>query len=1113
MRAAKRLTLGAALVLAACAAPNLSSPHNTQQPEAMDSGDVTLMPASYAQTDGKPPIALTTPDGNALELVSVEANAVVEGPLAFTELHLVFDNPDHRTIEGRFEIALPQHASVSRFAMKIGDQWQEGEVVEKMRARQIYEDFLHRRVDPALLEQGAGNAFSARVFPIAAGEKKHLILSYSQEITEDSETLVPLRGLGELAELSVTLSGGGKAPARLKKTAFEPDGDFIVGRKHTGSHAVRSGNLAVARIQAVSDAPAEPLAATLVLIDTSASRAYELGEQLALSQQIAKRIAQNGDHQLVVAGFDQQIAEVYAGPAAQYASSHVARLKARRAMGASDVTAALRWARQRAQEASLTRVILISDGVVTAGEDGKDLLAAAKALGRSGVVRLDAVAFGGLRDEAELRALVTAGLGHDGTVLDGRRAAGSLARLERATRSNLKVAVEGARWYWPRRIDGAQPGDEVLVYAQLAENKELKVRIDGRTMGVEVERVPRPLLERSWAKAKIDSLLDQERRKGKSGALRRDIIAVSTRHRVLSPYTSLLVLETQADYDRYALDREALADILSVGERGLEVLQRDLPPAPTKPNRTFAQSGPRASDDGPLDARGNLWGDQIGEAFGAGGLGVSGIAEPPSGEGINLGDVGTIGKGASGAGRLGRSHRAATPRIRMGATSVSGRLPPEVIQRIVRQNFGRMRACYQQALLRDPNLAGRISTRFLIGRDGSVATAASDGDIQDPVFRGCVANAFMRLSFPQPEGGVVSVVYPIVFTPDGAELPSTRPSQANDVNSAPPVEATVPPRATPMVARPYRGELASVMEALDEGRLDAALADAQAWQAREPASVLATVALGEALEASGKPKSAARAYGSIIDMYPSRADLRRYAGQRLDRLAHEQAARLALDTYARAKEQRPDHPTSHRLHGYSLLGQGEHEQAFDALKEGLARCVGRFAGARTILLGDLGLVAAAWLSARPKDRALIDARLAATGAHLADAPSLNFVLNWETDTNDVDLHVYDDQGNHAFYSRPRLASGGMLHGDVTTGYGPELFSIPGNRRAGGYFLQAHYYSRGPMGYGMGKVQVIEHDGKGNLKIEDRPFIVMVDRAYVDLGTIGRYDGNEAPPKG
>jgi hypothetical protein len=196
------------------------------------------------------------------------------------------------------------------------------------------------------------------------------------------------------------------------------------------------------------------------------------------------------------------------------------------------------------------------------------------------------------------------------------------------------------------------------------------------------------------------------------------------------------------------------------------------PNAPTAP---WGRDTSLGMDD--ISARGNMWGDEIGDAFGAGGLGLSGIGEGGGGrgEGIGLGSIGTLGHGAgtgtgqgfgSGHGRLGGSHKTRAPKVRMGATSVSGRLPPEVIQRIVRQNYGRFRMCYEQGLARNPNLEGRVSARFVIGRDGSVSNVSNGGsDLADSGVVGCVVSAFYGLSFPQPEGGIVTVVYPIMFSP------------------------------------------------------------------------------------------------------------------------------------------------------------------------------------------------------------------------------------------------------------------------------------------------------------------------------------------------------------
>lgn len=196
------------------------------------------------------------------------------------------------------------------------------------------------------------------------------------------------------------------------------------------------------------------------------------------------------------------------------------------------------------------------------------------------------------------------------------------------------------------------------------------------------------------------------------------------------------------------------------------------PNAPTAP---WGRDTSLGTDD--VSARGNMWGDEIGDAFGAGGLGLSGIGEGGGGrgEGIGLGSIGTLGHGAgtgtgqgfgSGHGRLGGAHATRAPKVRMGATQVSGRLPPEVIQRIVRQNYGRFRMCYEQGLARNPNLEGRVSVRFVIGRDGSVSNVANGGsDIPDSGVVNCVVRAYYGLSFPQPEGGIVTVVYPIMFSP------------------------------------------------------------------------------------------------------------------------------------------------------------------------------------------------------------------------------------------------------------------------------------------------------------------------------------------------------------
>jgi len=1023
------------------------------------------------------PIRLTASDGSGLALVSLTARAVVDDPLAFTELHLIFENPENRVREGTFTIVLPQGASISRFAMKNESGMLEGEVVERKAAREAYEDFLHRKQDPALLEQNAGNELSARVFPIPARGRKELVVAYSQELTSASPYVLPLRGLPEIEALEVEAYLAGRA-APVQKLAAQkttPSADFRLDAKVlTPRSGLRNGNLVVTRVRPVASTRPEPLGSTLILVDTSASRALGMADEARVVRRICGAIAAAaGDlGQVTVAAFDQEIAPIYEGPAAGFGDEAIGKMRQRLALGASNLEAALAWAGDRARSKGAKRVVLVGDGIPTAGATAGDALRARVAAWReAGVERLDAIGVGGIRDDGLLRSLANAGLPKGGAVIDGSVEEAELVRrLSEATESGIEVKVEGARFVFPKTLDGVQAGDEALVYANLPDADPARISVGGRPFQtLDLARVERPLLERAWVGAKIQSLLETERKDGASEALSKEIVGLSTRFRVLSPKSALLVLETDADYKRFGIDRRALADILTADAGRVSLVHRALPapvkapppppvvePPKKKPSgaphvrmgavstaggsgtATGATDGmvgalrsPSASPppawggsalgNDPLSARGNMWGDGASSA-GAGGLGLSGVGEGGSGrgEGIGLGSIGTIGHGAGTGSGEGLGASASVGPSRGIAPPPAPPPPPPA--------------------------------------EGGRAREAEGGGVAPP---------------PPARGTLAGV--------DG-DVPMTNTD-------------------------PYTGTFKEVMTLIDKGQLDEAVAAAFAWRKRDPGDVLALVALGEGFEAAGDLAQAARCYGSLIDLFPSRADMRRFAGERLERLASGAALDLATDTYAKAEEQRPDHPASHRLLGYALLRQGHPKEAFEAIARGLRRPypAGRFAGAARILAEDLGLVGAAWAKAEPARAEEILKRVRDEGGLIEDQPSLRFVLGWETDANDVDFHIKDGLGHHAYYSRPVLASGGSLYADVTTGYGPECFTIRGkpSERSGPYTLMANYYSRGPMGYGMGKLEIIEHDGQGGLTFVERPYVVMQDHAFVTLGTVRR----------
>ena len=1194
---------------------------HSQGQKPSTTGEIQIMPVS--QVDAKTlasaeiPIRLTSSDGTGLRLQSLRANAVVEDPLALTEMHLVFQNPESRILEGTFRITLPQGASISRFAMKVNGAWQEGEVVEKQAARRAYEDFLHRKQDPALLEQGAGNEFSARVFPIPANGVKEIMIAYTEVVEAGAPYTLPLRGLPQLGSLDIDVHAQGSRAAlnggrsdstfSLHQQRFMPAQDFVVeGKQLPRSAGLRSGDLAITRVVPFAASRPEPVTSAVVLVDTSASRGLGLPDQARLVKSVLSKMSP--DAMVTVACFDQEVAQIYEGKAGGFGDKQVAAIIERAALGASDFEGALVWAAENARRTKSKRVVLVGDGVATAGEtDAQKLKEKVERLRDSGVERMDAIAMGGIRDDGFLRTVVRGVLDRDGVVLDGKLGGDALARrLGEATSSGVPVKVEGASWSWPRTLDGLQAGDEVMVYSKVESGKPVSVTIGTQNFAPDLRATDRPLVERAWAQAKIQSLVESPTED--AATTKREIIALSTQHRVLSPHTAMLVLETENDYRRFNIDRNATLDILTVKDGRIAITQepRDweqrqanarreeeksaqakggadnkndgwfgkrksatatadqsqtaatataaaapmASAAPSPAPRPGAAADPAAAvDDG--EVQNNRVGAAAGErSRGAAradeadgfGLGLSGIGEGGGGNGQGMGRLGGAAgavAGPSGGVAGGFAHGNAPPmpaeapapppspvvaapnaqarrappsgrpmpvptttptvpsttttasaaQVRAGALVVEGGISQGEVQRVVRGALPRIRACYTSQLQGGSNGRGNMDVRVVVDSLGEVKSATATSALSNPLEQ-CVNGVFKSMRFPAPGSSDARFTASFDFVPAGGGSDSDVAQNGN--NNAP-------------KALPYEGRFKVVMERLRNGDKDGGLDEAKRWQTDQPGDIMALVALGEAYEARGDLKTAARAYGSILELFSFRADSRRFAGERLERLADSAAVKLAADSYGKAAEQRPDHPASHRLYAFTLLKAGEHEKAFEAMKKGATRSYpsGRFAGVDRILKEDLGLIATVWAAAQPAKRGEIMSRLHAAGGIEENGPSLRFVLVWETDANDVDFHIYDGKGGHAYYGNRQLPSGGELYADVTTGYGPECFTIRGARekRAYPYTLQAHYYSRGPMGYGMGKLEVVDHDGQGHISFEERPFVVMVDRAYVDLGSV------------
>lgn len=187
--------------------------------------------------------------------------------------------------------------------------------------------------------------------------------------------------------------------------------------------------------------------------------------------------------------------------------------------------------------------------------------------------------------------------------------------------------------------------------------------------------------------------------------------------------------------------------------------------------------GARGGDGSIADVlgKGDVDRDQEKAFQGVGGVGVAhggeGLRGIKGGGGGGTGKVasvdglrggGSIAGGGTGAGVGERSVKAI---MRTEAPAVDGALAPDVIVREVKAKAGAVKACYEKALKRNPNLSGKVVVHWTITAAGTVSGVDIETDtVGDSEVTGCIKSMISRWRFPAPANGAVDVSFPFVFS-------------------------------------------------------------------------------------------------------------------------------------------------------------------------------------------------------------------------------------------------------------------------------------------------------------------------------------------------------------
>lgn len=531
----------------------------------------------------------------------------VENQVARVAIDQTFFNAQEQVLEGVYHIVLPPDAAISRQAMYVDGTLMESAVVERQQARRIYEEIVYRRRDPALLEWMSGNIYKVRIFPLPARAEKRIAFEYTQTLArlyDDYRLEVPLPEIDApvgTVHLRARLvgCGGCQVASPSHEIASSREGEDLVVSYQAANHQVgddlvlqvrdpSSGvrvarasdgdhEYLMARVQPQIAAPAHARTPRrwVILHDTSASRGpAERRAQAYLIDRFVREVDEYDE--VAVMAFDTMVRTFGTGfeRADQIDRAAVARFVAeqsRDGVGQTDLGTALTRALElvdRDGGDGEPYLLYLGDGIVTGGEQA---LAALRAT-LTGKATFVGVAVGERMDDRVLRGLAAATGGIVSHMNPGDdlawRAYDLVAALETPRVVDLQASLHGVG-------DTQVPGEDVFVSAeQLADGEELTVvaRLGGaRPTALDLRgtvhgapwsaRIELPAardhgreagyLPREWARRRIASLLG-----GEIDETRAEIVALGMEHFLVTPYTSLLVLENDAMYEHYKVSRD-----------------------------------------------------------------------------------------------------------------------------------------------------------------------------------------------------------------------------------------------------------------------------------------------------------------------------------------------------------------------------------------------------------------------------------------------------------------------------------------------------------------------------------------------------------------------------
>ena len=544
----------------------------------------------------------------------------IQDQLAVTHVDQVFYNPNDWIIEGTYIFPIPDGATVSGFTLWIDGKPVEGKVLDATQARQTYEQIVSSMRDPALLEYVGRGAVQARIFPIPPQGERRIELEYSQVLTAESglvqyvyplntekfsampiesvsisveiQSSLPIRAVyspshevGVSRDSDNMITVGYEAANVIPNTDFDlyyslgeteafhlltyrdpadisdPDGFFLV--------------LLAPRINTINQVIPKDL---ILVLDRSGSMD---GEKFQQAQQATRYILDNlnqGDRfNLIVFSTGIQTYATGLRPSSEAAEAR-SWLDSLDAEGSTDINRALLEAAAMVDPERSTYLIFLTDGLPTEGvTDSSSILSNFAANARNNL-RVFAFGVGYDVDTILLDTLSQDHHGRSTYVQPGMHLDEILSSfyssISTPVLTNLALDFGDLSTYdlYPDPLPDLFVGSQVILMGRYHDSDRTDITLTGEVNGEKqtftfsdqlfneqssadttLESIPR-----LWATRKIGFLLNQIRLEGANQEIIDQIVRLSIRYGIVTPYTSYLVTEQaplgEAEQQRLAND-------------------------------------------------------------------------------------------------------------------------------------------------------------------------------------------------------------------------------------------------------------------------------------------------------------------------------------------------------------------------------------------------------------------------------------------------------------------------------------------------------------------------------------------------------------------------------